>query len=423
MTLNETTPRSRGRDTAKVTTDKKDDSPKIGRDHALLNEAFSESESLGLKPDWSPGKARFTFMCPKCQCGAVGQLADNVVMLECFTKCGPIDLDWRSRPLTSASFKMLLYKRDGLVRAAEAGYDWLIPNMLAKGQVTLLAARPGIGKTMASEAIGGAIVNGTKFGDWPVVQSGPVVFIDAEQGEAVIGARMRLLGLLDHVGVDLHIADGRPVNLAVDERALIEALAGLKPALVVFDTNRELNPAMDENDSGSSSTGMRAYKRIAEALNCAVLVSLHSGKGEGSEFRGSSAIVGACEIALHMERPDEADPSLVKFRWSKNRLGPHLPDALLRMDSSNGRLTWTAEAPAQDEDLNNVFNAIDFHGSRSSNECAEAAGRKPGGRWSGRMRQWVDDGLLSTDEHRRYVRGSEGAPQLGALGRTPRPRT
>ncbi len=85
-------------------------------------------------------------------------------------------------------------------------------------------------------------------------------------------------------------------------RTLIAACREIKPVMVVLDTQARITVGMDENDNGQMGVLTEAVRLLKEATGACVLVVHHIGRN-GENARGASAIDGAQDTEVRIERP------------------------------------------------------------------------------------------------------------------------
>ncbi|MBK6703811.1 MAG: AAA family ATPase [Caulobacteraceae bacterium] len=125
--------------------------------------------------------------------------------------------------------------------------------------------------------------------------------------------------------------DADALIAAIKREATALREIGAPPGLVIIDTYRDAMPGLEENDSRQTSTAVRTLRRIGEETDALVLVVAHTAKsGDGEDPRGSSALIGAADVALGVrleEAPAVADAAppwpAQRVLWvRKQRNGP-----------------------------------------------------------------------------------------------------
>jgi hypothetical protein len=144
--------------------------------------------------------------------------------------------------------------------------------------------------------------------DWHghAVTQGPVVYIVAEGATGIrlrVDAWERAYGPMKDV-----LFLPRPVQ--ADERravgewtTLVEACRRLAPALVIVDTQARVTVGIEENSATDMGVYIEQADRIKRATGACVLTVHHSGR-TGTDARGSSALDGAQDAELRVERAE-----------------------------------------------------------------------------------------------------------------------
>lgn len=231
----------------------------------------------------------------------------------------PLAVDW-------TSFGGVSY-----LNAFPAPYEYLLQNAFLKRELGVIAGPPGCGKGTFSLQMAAFIAAGLPvFGWWGVPEPTRVLYISAEDSQAVI--HHRLYDALQNLPSDKQYdAATRIVAIPVRGRvnlcqgdsrtgfSLTETLADLKkiisefkPGLVILDTlSRFLN--IGENDNAGMTAGCGIVEEIIEKYGCNVIMLHHVGKGVGdcveseteliaalsqNAIRGASSIAGAVRFAI-----------------------------------------------------------------------------------------------------------------------------
>jgi hypothetical protein len=139
------------------------------------------------------------------------------------------------------------------------------------------------------------------------VRQGTVVYVVAEGAR---GMRLRVDAWEREYGPIKDVLF-LPEPVQADERragtgggawsVLIEACRRLRPALVVIDTQARVTIGLNENDNGEMSYYAEQADRIKRATGACVLTVHHLGRS-GNDARGASAIDGAQDAELRVER-------------------------------------------------------------------------------------------------------------------------
>jgi hypothetical protein len=250
---------------------------------------------------------------------------------------------------------------------------WLWENWLPIGMLSLLAARPGTGKSLVALDLCRRIIAGD---DWPDGSPQPAdgspqpcIYVDAENVPAILNRRAEEW---ESWGMDRRLLypvipaeeDGI-VNLGDDRyRDLLMNMAfRLRPGLIIVDSLRDILPAGESNVEDVRAT-LAFLSNLATANDCAVLLIHHLRKSSNSgqlalldsidldQVSGSGYIGGRARVVLGLtkvqtkEEPDKNGPR--KIEVVKTNLGEYPADMGITFEKippDGLRLTWTANAP------------------------------------------------------------------------------
>ena len=215
---------------------------------------------------------------------------------------------------------MLLDAAD-LMSAPREATPWLIRNLVTRDSVVVIGAAPKACKTwIATEMALAIAVGGMAFGQFRA-EAGTVAYFYAEDTApevritalgrgcgATLSPRRMFVQPRRH-GIDLTLEDDLAWVLASCRRC------GQLDALFL-DPLRDLHTA-EENDAGDMAKVMGALRVLAGLLKCTVFVAHHVGKPQqggdtrraGQRLRGSSAIGGALDAGIYINRVSEDDPA------------------------------------------------------------------------------------------------------------------
>ncbi len=177
------------------------------------------------------------------------------------------------------------------------------------------------------------------------VQQGLVVYVAAEGAR---GMRLRVDAWEREYGP---VKDVRvlPMPVQADERAalragaagewsvLVEACRRLRPVLIVIDTQARVTVGLNENDNTEMSYFAHQADRLKQASGACVLVVHHTGRS-GTNARGASAIDGAQDAELRLERQGQLRVQLHMDKQKDQAEEPPTAILLRRSEAPGGGL-------------------------------------------------------------------------------------
>lgn len=247
--------------------------------------------------------------------------------------------------------------------------DWVVDGFMAKRNVTIVAGQEGAGKSMLSQTLAAALINGddSAFGfDLPgtpqrvlIVDVENVLSVDGHVDPSIVTERLQAYGLTEHNKQYLTIAGAEGFDLDDDSKALDAALGdaaenGTPYDVVIFDSFRSLWTSGSEN-TGAAGRVLIKYMRMAHKHNAAMLVLHHTNKA-GAAYSGHTSIgstVSAVWTFSKMVTKDEETgknsqhPTLRYLKPYKNRLAVEASGTVVR--------TSTRGIIEQYGDLDDVF--------------------------------------------------------------------
>jgi len=185
--------------------------------------------------------------------------------------------------------------------------DWIVPNIAARGMLTVLSGQGGTGKTSL------LLQAAADYGDDNL---GRAAVISAENVGALhilantMGIDSRSLAVFRGDGLDLS-QEGDRIGLVLD----ILAAGGLD--LLVLDSLVTFAPGSDTNGGADMSPYIDGLQKMAELLKAAVVVIHHWNRSGSSS--GSHAIRDRADFTLDIA--ETAEPDLLKITPDKWRLG------------------------------------------------------------------------------------------------------
>jgi AAA domain len=220
---------------------------------------------------------------------------------------------------------------------------WLVEPLVARGCLTLLAGREGLGKSMLSMAVAVAMATGQEMAGPFRCTAGRVLVIDAENGHGEIWRRVRGLGLDSEAVENLAIGETLYPDVLSDLEELADVISKTNPDLVILDSLRSLWGGK-ENESDAAGPALDRIQRMARTYDVGVLLLHHASRG--GDYRGSTAIGAATEITAVMSRAEgDDDPTRFVIRFAKMRPARRPVPMWLRLSADLGVLELEEAEP------------------------------------------------------------------------------
>lgn len=251
--------------------------------------------------------------------------------------------------------------------------NWLWPDKIARGKLTLISGDPGLGKSLITVALASVVSTGAR---WPVgggyAPLGSVLMLSDEDSKAdTIRPR------LDAAGADCSMVHGmqmvqeitedgetlnRGFSLAKDIDRLatrVEEIGDV--ALVVIDPISAYLGGTDSHKNADVRALLSPLSELAERLNVAVIVVTHLNKGSGSAMYrsvGSIAFTAAARTAWVVAK-DKDDPARRLMLPVKNNLGNDHSGMAYRVETATNDapvVIW--EAHRVEIDINEALSLV-----------------------------------------------------------------
>ena len=226
---------------------------------------------------------------------------------------------------------------------------YLLKGILALGELSVWWGAPKWGKTFLVLRLSYGLALG--MGMWGRRARPVRVLYVAAEGVGGIGSRLRALrDELGDVGDRFQLIAqsaslGRP---STDLPALIEAVKVMRAGLVVIDTLARTFGEGDENSATDMGAFVVGVDTLRQQTGAHVLI-IHHGTRAGTNSRGSSALDGAADVIVKVERGEEGQPHTASVLAAKDEQdGAVLPFRLRAVDlgrdeDGDERVTCLAE--------------------------------------------------------------------------------
>lgn len=243
--------------------------------------------------------------------------------------------------------------------------NWLWPERIARGKVSMIAGNPGLGKSQTTASMAAIVTTG---GQWPVdrgsCEPGNVVILSAEDDPAdTLRPRLEAAGAdLDRCFILDAVIDGgecqRAFNLQTDLKHLGSMLKNIGgAALIVIDPITAYLGRTDSHKNAEIRALLAPLSDLAAKQQAAVVCVSHLNKNTGSEallrVTGSLAFVAAARAAFVVTKDPDNDLRRLflplKNNIGNDRSGLGFTVQAAQINSARGvidtsRVVWEAEA-------------------------------------------------------------------------------
>ncbi len=185
-------------------------------------------------------------------------------------------------------------------------YPWL-----REGNVAMISAKAGIGKTYLSLEISRAIATGTSIFDsrWDARCVKGVLYIDGEMSETIMKKRLGNFGLLDNENFRLINPDFSPDSLSINinriewQNAIFKEIDKQNSKVLILDNVASLYRT-DKTNASESWLNMQDFLLTLRKNKIAVILIDHQGKSNDGTARGTSAKEDILDTGIALKRPE-----------------------------------------------------------------------------------------------------------------------
>lgn len=241
--------------------------------------------------------------------------------------------------------------------------QWLYGTELIRGFVTVLVAPGGTGKSALAMAIAAAIASHVEILRSHIFATGCAAVLNLEDPMDELDRRVAAI-MLQHRLTEgqlrnrlyLHSGETRPVTIArldedgftviyPDEEAIIAQIQEHDIVLLVVDPYAESH-SLEENSNPDMVKAAAAWRRIARATNCAILLVHHVRKSKGvgeadiDAARGAKALTDSARVGLILSPMSVAEAEQFSIPEEERSLYIRLDDAKVNLAPKAARARW-----------------------------------------------------------------------------------
>ncbi|MBI2882644.1 MAG: AAA family ATPase [Candidatus Methylomirabilis oxyfera] len=233
---------------------------------------------------------------------------------------------------TQESGGLPLTRLGDLLAEPEEVVSWLVEERLPSGGLSILAAKPKVGKSTLARCLALAVAQGESWLGCQTSQ-GTVFYLALEEKRAELRRHFEAMGATGEDHLYLFMEPSPADGLA----QLRKAAEAHQPVLIVVDPLFRFVRVKDGNDYTQVTAALEPLLTLARQTGAHVLLVHHSskkGSGDGDGILGSTAIFGSVDTALLLTRRDQ-----YRTLRSIQRYGEDLEEVTLTLDPDTRRVS------------------------------------------------------------------------------------
>jgi 5S rRNA maturation endonuclease (ribonuclease M5) len=211
--------------------------------------------------------------------------------------------------------------------APEEEQQWLVEGILPTGGMSVMSAKPKVGKSTVARQLALNVATGTPFLGRETRQR-EVIYLALEEKLQEVKDHFRALGATGDEPIFIHCGS-TPVAAMEEARVLLQKYPG---ALLIIDPLFKFARVKDGNDYIQVTSALEPILALARETDAHILCVHHASKGERADptdaILGSTAIFANVDSALMLNRYDD-----YRTISSRQRYGEDLPETVLEFDS------------------------------------------------------------------------------------------
>jgi hypothetical protein len=237
--------------------------------------------------------------------------------------------------------------------------QWLYGTQLLRGFVTVLVAPGGTGKSVYAMTVAAALASGVPLLGDHIFMPVKAAILNLEDPLDELDRRLAAI-MMRHQLEDYHLEDrlfmhsGEDRALAMaeldedgftvihpDENALIEQIKNNDIGLIVVDPFAESH-SLEENNNPQMVKAAAAWRHVARATGCAVMLVHHVRKGAVTDIdaaRGAKALTDSARVGLLLSQMTEDDAKLMYVEPDERRFYVRLDNAKANL-APPGKAKW-----------------------------------------------------------------------------------
>ncbi|MBI4381417.1 MAG: AAA family ATPase [candidate division NC10 bacterium] len=205
--------------------------------------------------------------------------------------------------------------------------QWLLEDRLPAGGVSVVVAKPKVGKSTFARCLALAVARGDRFLECPTA-CGAVFYLALEEKRDEVRAHFEAMGATDDDQIFVFIAPSPEDGL----KQLKDAAEKQRPAFIVVDPLMKLIRVKDADAYAAVTQALEPLMSLARQTGAHILSTHHSPKGDGARDivdapLGSTAIAAAVDTVLLLRRKES-----YRTLASIQRYGTDLDEIVVTLD-------------------------------------------------------------------------------------------
>lgn len=194
-----------------------------------------------------------------------------------------------------------LIEAKDLLTAQEPETARVWEGILPTGGLSLLVAKPKVGKTTLALNLAIAVSRGADFLGRKTQQA-RVIYLALEEKKGEVQKKLRSLGVTTE---KIYFHFGSAPKEAVEEVGPI--IKQIEAELLVIDVLQKFCRVKDLNDYAQVTRALEPLMSMARQESCHILLTHHAGKADrqdGDDILGSTGLLGGVDTSIHIKRRD-----------------------------------------------------------------------------------------------------------------------
>ncbi len=206
--------------------------------------------------------------------------------------------------------------------------DWIVDGLLPSGGLSILVAKPKVGKSTLARQLALSVARGEPFLGRDTAK-GPVLYVSLEEKRSEVQKHFQLLGADKTEDLGVYVG---PVPQGAHAWLTAE-IEKVRPVLVIIDTLIRFINVSQINDYAEVTKALDPLLNLARKHNAHLMCLHHARKmgGEGADVTlGSSGIFGTVDTAIILNRTDSR-----RTIETQQRYGQDLESTVLIFDADS----------------------------------------------------------------------------------------